>query len=138
MPKRIVGYTDRMSVRPRETIQFHVSCEPAVESYTAEIVRMIAGDAQPGGPGLKTAAVKTDIDGSYPGRTQHIHPGSYLQVDGWPGLDARQGLSLGVTIQASLLADRERCLISDLDSRSCRGFALLIDLGGRLFFRYGD
>jgi N,N-dimethylformamidase len=138
MPKGIVGYTDRMSVRPRETIQFHVSCDPAVESYTAAIVRMIAGDVQPGGPGLKTAAVNTDIDGTYPGRTQEIHPGSYVKVDRWPGLDARQGLSLGLTIHASVLGDRERCLLSDLDPANHRGFALLIDLGGRLCFRYGD
>jgi len=138
MPKRIVGYTDRMSARPGETIQFHVSCDQAVSAYTADIVRMIAGDTQPGAPGLKTAPIDTAVNGSYPGRQQAIHPGSYVQVDRWPGLDSRGGFSLAVTIQATLLGDRERCLISDLDPTTCCGFALLIDAGGRLCFRYGD
>ncbi len=138
MPKRIVGYTDRMAVRPGEPIQFLVSCEASVTTYTADIVRMISGDTQPGAPGLKAATVHTDISGSYPGRRQEIYPGSHVRVDQWAGVGSRHGLSVAATIYASLLGDRERCVLSDLDSTACRGFSLLIDAGGRLCFRYGD
>lgn len=138
MPKRIVGYTDRMSVRPGEDIKFHVSCAASVVEYAADIVRMISGDTQPGAPGLKAAAVRTGIEGRYPGRQQQIYPGSYVQVDGWTGIDAQQGLSLAVTVYPTLSGDRERCILSDLDSTTCRGFSLLIDAGGQLCFRYGD
>ena len=138
MTKRIVGYTDRMSVRPNEEIKFHVSCDESVASYTADIVGMISGDAQPGAPGLKIVAVATSINGVYPGRRQQIHPGSYGQVDDWTGVDAQQGLSLAATVYPTLIGDRERCVLSDLDPTTCRGFSMLIDAGGQLCFRYGD
>jgi N,N-dimethylformamidase len=138
MPKLIVGYTDRMSVRPGERIQFHVSCDASVPFYAADIVRMVAGDIQPGGPGLKTVAIDTAINGNYRGCPREIHPGSYVEIERWPGVDASGGLSLAVTMYASLIGERERSLLSDLDTASRRGFSLLIDVGGRLCFRYGD
>ena len=36
---RLIGYSDRMSVRPGESLRFMVSCEE-VSTYHAEIVRL--------------------------------------------------------------------------------------------------
>ena len=47
----IVGYADRLRVEPGGTIQFMVSSE--LPSYRAEIVRLIHGDPNPDGPGIK-------------------------------------------------------------------------------------
>ena len=49
MIKGILGYSDEVSVAPGGRIRFMVSCEPGVERYRAEIVRMRSGDIQPGG-----------------------------------------------------------------------------------------
>lgn len=82
---RIVGYTDRWSVRPEEKIRFMVSCE--LPSYRADIVRLIHGDENPLGPGFKEVEVPTEIAGEYPGRRQEIRTGSYVIVDGAPALE---------------------------------------------------
>ena len=47
----IVGYADHLRVQPGETIRFMVSSE--VPRYRADIVRLIHGDANPTGPGIK-------------------------------------------------------------------------------------
>ena len=46
---KIVGYTDRLSVRPGEAFAFKVSCEGGAAEYDAEIQRLICGDDRPAG-----------------------------------------------------------------------------------------
>ena len=61
----IVGYADRLRVQPGETIRFMVSSE--VPRYRADIVRLIHGDANPSGPGIKETVVDTPANGEYAG-----------------------------------------------------------------------
>ncbi|MBM3945531.1 MAG: N,N-dimethylformamidase, partial [SAR202 cluster bacterium] len=75
---QVVGYSDKLSVRPGETIRFMVSC--LNDSYRADIVRLIHGDINPDGPGYKEALLKTGISRSYPGRLQRIRLGSHVTV----------------------------------------------------------
>src|SRR5262245_57780311 len=75
---KVVGYSDRLSIAPGETIRFLVSCEEA--SYRAEIVRLIHGDRNPAGPGLKLQPVATAANGEYPGRVQRMPRGSHVLV----------------------------------------------------------
>ena len=44
----ITGYSDRISVRPGETIEFMVNCEHP--TYQADIVRLICADGTPSRP----------------------------------------------------------------------------------------
>ena len=60
---KITGYSDKISVRPGETIQFTVNCEPP--SYEAEVVRIICGDTNPAGPGVKEKVISTPVNGTY-------------------------------------------------------------------------
>ena len=76
---RLLGYSDRLSAAPGDTIRFMVSCEHP--SYRAALVRLIHGDETPRGPGYKERLVASDINGEYPGRVQHIHSGSYVIVE---------------------------------------------------------
>ena len=50
----ITGYSDRISVRPGETIKFMVNCEHP--TYQADIVRLICADNTPSGPEFKEKA----------------------------------------------------------------------------------
>ena len=43
---RITGYSNRFSVRPGDSISFHINAEEG-ESFEAEIVRLIHGDTNP-------------------------------------------------------------------------------------------
>ena len=62
----IVGYADRLSVQPGETIQFMVSSQ--LPRYQAEIVRLIHGDPNPRGPGMKEEVIEAPVNREYAGR----------------------------------------------------------------------
>ena len=72
----MIGYVDRFSARPGEWIAVKVSSRLA-EPYRADLVRIIHGDANPAGPGLKFEEVEAAFVGSYPSRFQPAHSGSY-------------------------------------------------------------
>ena len=72
----LIGYTDRLSGRPGDTIEFKVSsCYQT--HYDAALVRIICADPNPAGPGMLEAPVDSDLNGAYPSRLQSFHPGSY-------------------------------------------------------------
>ena len=81
---QLVGYSDRLSAAPGETIAFMVNS--AHPTYDAEIVRLDHGDPNPRGPGLIEQAVETPVNGTIPGRIQQIHSGSYIIVGDGPSL----------------------------------------------------
>ena len=74
----IVGYADHMSVQPGETVKFMVSSQ--APRYRADIVRLIHGDANPKGPGIKETVVETTANAEYPGKRQALPLGSYVTV----------------------------------------------------------
>ena len=74
----IVGYADRLSVRPGETVKFMVSSQSP--RYRASIVRLIHGDSNPKGPGIKEESVDTPANAEYSGTRQVLPLGSYVKV----------------------------------------------------------
>ena len=82
--KTIVGYADRLSVAPGETICVKVSEEGTAESYSATIVRLTSTDSHALGPGIVEHPVEASCNGSHPARRQPIHAGSYAVVDDLP------------------------------------------------------
>ena len=48
---KVFGYASRISVRPGEEIDFHVTAD-GTERVEAQLVRLIHGDRQAGGPGF--------------------------------------------------------------------------------------
>lgn len=81
---RLLGYSDRLSVAPGQTIRFMVSCDRS--EYDAQLVRLIHGDENPDGPGFKQVLVPSEIDGRYAGRRQAIRSGSYVEIPLPPGI----------------------------------------------------
>src|SRR5713226_122512 len=79
---KITGYCDKLSATPGETIQFMVNCE--LPTYTADVVRIICGDTNPAGPGVKEKVVKTPVSKTYKGRKQTIEAGSYVTIPSSP------------------------------------------------------
>ncbi|MBW8639049.1 LamG domain-containing protein [Hoeflea sp. WL0058] len=75
----IVGYLDKISATPGETLKVHVSCTTA-EQYEASLVRTICGDLNPKGPGFKEEQVSAVGDGTYPAREQVCNAGSCVLV----------------------------------------------------------
>jgi len=71
----LIGYLDRFSARPGEQIAVKVSSQ-LDRPYRADLMRIIHGDANPAGPGIKLEDVPVAFAGTYPSRFQPVHLGS--------------------------------------------------------------
>jgi len=74
----LVGYADKLSVAAGDKIAFMVSAE--VDTYSAELVRLIHGDIRPEGPGFKADRLPASFSGTYAGIQQKLLPGSYGRI----------------------------------------------------------
>ncbi len=126
----IAGYADRLSVRPGETIAFKVSSK-LEGPYEARLVRVICGDANPAGPGLKEEPVAADFAGSYPSRTQAIPMGSYARIDARHDISGASGLTFVATIWPTMPGlGRRQGVLSAYDPNVRLGFAIAIGEDG--------
>ena len=133
---KIVGYSDRSSVRPGETLRFMVSSEhPA---YRADIVRLIHGDPNPEGPGVKEEIVAAPANGEYPGREQAIRTGSYATVPDGPALRPSDGFTLQAWIYPTTPRKGVQGIITKWCESARAGWALLVDKSGGLGLWLGD
>jgi N,N-dimethylformamidase len=123
---RLLGYSDRISVAPGETITFMVSGD-GVPRYRAGIVRLIHGDANPAGPGFKAEPLATPIDGTYPGRHQPIAAGSSIQVEPHPELAKQRSLSGTLWIWPTLLEAGPQAVLGLGDPAAGGGFVVGVD-----------
>ena len=134
---QIIGYADRMAVRPGETIEFKVSCEAGATRYRVQILRLICGDDRPEGPGFKAKPVEATVNGDYPGRRQPIRAGSCIIVPPAPALDRLESFILAANIWPTTPeAGEEQILIGR--RRGDAGFALVIGPAGDLALRLGN
>lgn len=134
-PAKIIGYPDRFSVQPGETIRFMVSCE--LPAYRAEIVRLIHGDSNPAGPGFKEEPVPTSIGGEYPGRSQEIHAGSYVVVPDSPLMEPGDGLTIQAWIFPTTPDKGRQGIVTKWSAADGAGYGLFIGDGGDLELRVG-
>ncbi len=134
----IVGYSDRISVKAGERIDFKVSCEDDAPAFRAGILRVICGDHHPDGPGLKLEPVEVSMAGEYPACRQPIHAGSCVVVPGTPDLGALPGFTVLALIWPTLPDRGPQAILSQwLDETGC-GFMLHIDTRGHLAATLGD
>jgi N,N-dimethylformamidase len=133
----ISGYSDRISVRGGEVVRFMVSCDRAA-AYRAQLVRIRCGDTNPEGPGYREIELESPINGTYQGRTQAIHAGSYVLVPPSRRLEEIRAFTLAAMIWPTTPGDREQTLIACWDAASAAGFELFLDDAGAPALRLGD
>ncbi|MDH3379616.1 MAG: LamG domain-containing protein [Gammaproteobacteria bacterium] len=129
----ILGYADRISAAPGETVQVMVSCD-GIETYDAELVRVVQGDMNPAGPGFREEVVLHDLGGPFKGRYQPIHPGSYGLVDDNPAFKGLTSLGLLAALWPTLPEHGPQSILSRQDPVSGAGFRLFLDAEGTLTF----
>lgn len=132
---KILGYADRLSVAPGETVRFMVSCRAGC--YSAEIVRIIHGDANPKGPGLKLEPVETAAGGEYQGREQAIDIGSYVRVPDHARLTGIGSFTVAVMVWPTTPRRGRQGLVAKWATEEGAGFALVIE-DGEVALRLGD
>ena len=134
----LTAYSDKISVRPGETIRFMVNSEKEAD-YDAELVRVVCGDINPDGPGYKEEPVKSTIEGRYTGRRQVIRAGSCVLVPDSPALRGLDSLSVTAMVwPASPGNGRAESLVARFSDESKLGFALMLDGQGAVALRLGD
>ena len=133
----LVGYTDRLSAAPGDTVRFMVSSEHP--RFRADLVRLIHGDESPAGPGYKEREVPSAMNGDYPGRSKPIHSGSYVYVPGHPALDAHASFTVTAWIFPTTPTAGLQGLVSRwTDDPTPQGFALVIGPNGDLGLHLAD
>lgn len=134
----IHGYADRISVAPGERISFMVSCEGA-EQYRADIVRLINGDTNPGGPGFKEQLVETVASGDYAARHQPLYAGAHVLVEDRVGqLALTEALTLHAFIWPTTPTKGSQGILTRWLAESQAGYGLVLDVQGRLALWLGD
>jgi len=108
----IAGYSDRLSVRPGETIRFAVSSH-ANKNYQATLFRSISSDPNPRGPGI----VELNADEYFkpvklPSRPQSIKPGSYGETTKLLPITFNNSLKLAVSVFPTRLTDHFQTILS--------------------------
>ena len=136
----IVGYADRLSVQPGETIRFMVSSE--LPTYRADIVRLIHGDANANGPGFKETVIETPASGDYEGRRQELPFGSYVLVPDTPALRLRGSFTVTAWIAPTTpgVSFGERAaqgIVTKWSDDDAGGWGVFVDAEGRLALRLG-
>ena len=128
----IAGYSDRLSVRPGETIRFAVS-SLADTNYQATLFRSISSDPNPEGPGI----IELNADEYFkpiklPSRHQIIKPGSYGETTKPLSIILKNSLKLSVSVFSSLLTDHLQTIVSWGPLR------ITLDGKGYIAFYFGD
>ncbi|MDA2926444.1 LamG domain-containing protein [Acidobacteria bacterium AH-259-G07] len=133
---QVVGYADRLSVQPGETIRFMVSSK--VSSYRADIVRLIHGDPSLQGPGFKEELIEMPINKEYPGRHQDVQTGSYVLVPDNPALRQTGSFTLQAWIYPTTPQKGAQAIMTKWSASDRVGYGLFLDRDGSLALWLGD
>jgi N,N-dimethylformamidase len=125
----LAGYADRLSVRPGETIRFHVSNGTGTEAASPSIVRVISADPNPAGPGVRTVAVDAMVRTIAPCVPQSTVPGSYGVAKLGDSLERLGSLTVVATVCPTRIGGESRPILTAFSTRG-GGFGLAVDKDG--------
>src|SRR5262249_29445479 len=106
----ITGYLDRFSHRPGETFTAFVSMNTP-GPYRARVVRVLSGDPDPHGPGVRFEDLSSRFDAAFTGRRQEAHRGSCAIVDHGPTDAPSAARSWTVLVRAGVI-DGEQAVLA--------------------------
>src|SRR3954468_2668595 len=108
----LAGYADRLSVRPGETIRFHVSNRTGAEVAPPSIVRVISADVNPAGPGVRRDAVDATVRQIAHCVPQSVAPGSYALANLGAALEGLGWWTVVATICPTGIAGEDRPILT--------------------------
>ena len=109
---QLLGYSDKLSVRPGETVSFKIS-STLKKKFTASLKRSISADPNPKGVGIiEEDASKYFKTTSYPSREQTFKPGSYAVSKKPIKISIKKNLTLLVIIFPTLSSSKDQSIIT--------------------------
>jgi N,N-dimethylformamidase len=128
----LLGYTDRLSARPGETLEFKVSSR-SDQPFSARLFRSISADPNPEGPGIiEEDASLYFTPNSVPSIHQPFFPGSYGITKAPVLVPAEMPVVLAATIYPTLRVDHRQTI---LNVGACN---LALDSHGAACLQIGD
>ncbi|HWI75338.1 MAG TPA: N,N-dimethylformamidase beta subunit family domain-containing protein [Baekduia sp.] len=126
-PPGVMGYVDRPSAAPGETVAVHVSTDAAA-TWTADLVRLLSADLAPEGPPFREAAVEAVPAVEREALVQPTPVGSYGHAPAHPRLSAlADGLTITLEVAPTLLHDGRQTIVAHGDPAAGAGLALVLD-----------
>ena len=107
----IVGYSEKLSGRPGDRINFMVSSEHKGD-FTAQLFRSVSADPNPNGQGIVEYACDDFFPKkAFPSRRQKFHPGSYGMTEQPLKMTVDDNVSFSVTVYPTLRTSSPQSLI---------------------------
>ena len=135
----IVAYADHMTAQPGDTVKFMVSSQ--APRYHADIVRLIHGDANPKGPGIKETVIDSLANADYPGKRQPLPLGSYVTVPDQQALELTGSFTITAWIAPTRhdsrapgggAPDGDQGIVTKWSSTNRTGYGLFLEDDGTL------
>jgi len=133
----VLGYAWPMAVAPGETIRFHLSSATLAQAQL-RVVRVRCGDSDPAGPGIRTQAPGSVIDGPVALRHQPIHPGSCAIVPDSAALAGLREFSFGCHLFPTLVGGRRQTVAARWDEARNAGWKIELGEDGQLMLTVAD
>jgi len=129
---QLLGYVDKLSVRPGQTLEFKVSSKSS-EPFSARLTRSISADPNPDGPGIVEEDASAFFEPQqFPSNDQPFFPGSCAIARSQISLDADAAVVFSAAVYSTLRTDRPQSVLSV-------GFHdLCLDASGAASLRVGD
>lgn len=131
---KLAAYANRLSARPGEVIQFHVSSATGAPVAT-RVVHVACADPNPAIGGVRTQDVPVKIDEVRAPSAQRVPSGSYGRIVGLGGKLGAGGVTLVARVMRNALLDRREAFLTLAPSSAPDGSAsvtLGVDARGRL------
>ena len=125
----LAAYADRLSVRPGETIRFHVANVTDMP-VTAQMKRVISADANPAGPGVVLAPVAGEVRNLATPSAQQVPGGSYARIPALGHWLSQGNFTFTCNVYPTHYGEQLRA-IAGVGTAS-NGIALLLDGAGHL------
>ncbi|MEM8659686.1 MAG: N,N-dimethylformamidase beta subunit family domain-containing protein [Pseudomonadota bacterium] len=131
--KSLLGYTDRLTVRPTDSISFRFSSLLEHE-VSAHMVRLINGDTHSEQGAFKEERITSVIEGTYTANRHPVYPGSCIFVPGEAFESNHSELSIALRCKPYQVTGRRQVLLSRYDSSANAGWSLYLTEQGTFGF----
>ncbi len=120
----LAGYAERLSVRPGQTLRFHVANHTGAP-VSARVVRVICADPNPAIGGVRVEAVPLPVTTLATPGPQSVPLGSFARLGPAAIFDDARSLTVSMRLLPTLRLPRRQVILS---SRDDTGHGLLIEL----------
>ena len=128
----LIGYSDKLSLRPGETVSFKVS-STLKKSFSASLKKSISADPNPKGIGIvEKDASKYFKTSSFKSREQSFNPGSYAISEKPIKVSVKKNLNFSVIIFPTLFSSKKQTILS------YDNIEIYINSNGAIAFGVGD